>query len=286
MTGPQIRCLTAPNPSPLTGGGTNTWLLGSTDLAVIDPGPDDRRHLAAILSAAGGGRISHILVTHAHRDHSALAPRLAALTDAPVLGFGTALSGRSALMTALAPHLPDTGEGLDLTFRPDLPLADGDTVTGADWQLHALHTPGHLGGHLCLALGTTLFTGDHVMGWSTSLVSPPDGDMADYMASLRRLQSGPWTQCLPGHGATIPDPATRLHELIAHRLARETAILAALAPGPISIGDIALQVYPDLPSPLRLAAQQNVLAHLIDLEARKAVTASPSPRPDALFSRR
>ena len=196
---PPIRSLLAPNPSPLTGAGTNTWIVGATALAVIDPGPVDPAHLAAILDAIGPGQhVSHILVTHAHRDHSALAPRLAASTGAPILAFGTATAGRSPLMANLAPSLPTQGEGLDTGFAPDQRLGDGDTLSGPDWSLSALHTPGHLGGHLCLALGDTLFSGDHVMGWSTSIVSPPDGDMGAYMTSLQRLQARDWHRFLPG----------------------------------------------------------------------------------------
>ncbi|MBA3911913.1 MAG: MBL fold metallo-hydrolase [Rhodobacter sp.] len=283
---PQIRCLTADNPSPLTGAGTNTYLLGSAEIAVIDPGPDLPGHLIAILGAlAPGERVTRIVVTHAHRDHSALAPRLAAATGAEVLAFGPALSGRSPLMTRLAPDLPASGEGLDLGFQPDTLLADNDRVTGPDWELAALHTPGHLGGHLCLALGDTLFSGDHVMGWSTTLISPPDGDMAAYMASLRRLQSGPWQRFLPGHGDPVEDPAARMAELVAHRLGREGAILAQLAENPATIPDLARRIYRDTPVQLLPAAERNVLAHLIDLASRNLVTASPALHPAALFHR-
>jgi glyoxylase-like metal-dependent hydrolase (beta-lactamase superfamily II) len=285
-SGPPLRCLTAANPSPLTGRGTNTYLVGATDIAVIDPGPDLAGHLAAILAALGPGqRISHILVTHAHRDHSALAHRLSARTGAPVLAFGEALSGRSARMTALAPHLPATGEGLDLAFRPTARLADGDRLTGPDWELTALHTPGHLGGHLCLQLGQTLFSGDHVMGWATSIVAPPDGDMADYMAALTRLQAGDWQRFLPGHGDAIPDPAARLAELVTHRRAREAAILAELARGPATIPPLTRRIYHAIPPGLLPAAERNVLAHLIDLAARNEVSATPALHPEAVFAR-
>jgi glyoxylase-like metal-dependent hydrolase (beta-lactamase superfamily II) len=282
---PPIRCLLAPNPSALTGAGTNTWLVGSTGLAVIDPGPDDPVHLAAILAAVGTGqRIERIIVTHAHLDHSALAPRLAARTGAPVHAFGTATSGRSDVMARLAPTLPDHGEGLDQAFSPDVTLADGETVAGPDWSLRAIHTPGHLGGHLCLALGDALFSGDHVMGWSTSVVSPPDGDMGAYMASLHRLTDRSWTRFLPGHGATITEPDQRLAKLIAHRKGREAQILAALAEGPARISDLTSRIYTDIPAHLHAAAARNVLAHLIDLAVRNRVTAAPDLHPDAEFS--
>ena len=281
---PPLRCLVAPNPSPLTGAGTNTWIVGGSALAVIDPGPDDPAHLAAILDAVGPGqRIAHIFVTHAHRDHSALAARLGAVTGAPTHAFGTATEGRSPVMQALADRLAAEGEGLDRDFVPDQRLAEGATVAGPDWSLRALHTPGHLGGHLCLALGETLFSGDHVMGWSTSIVSPPDGDMTDYMASLRRLAGRRWSRFLPGHGDPVPDPARRLAELIDHRQGREAQILAALAEAPARIPDLTARVYAVTPPHLLPAAARNVLAHLVDLAGRNLIAAHPALEPDAEF---
>jgi hydroxyacylglutathione hydrolase len=284
-TDPPIRCLLAPNPSPLTGSGTNTYLVGATDLCVIDPGPDDATHLAAILAAVGPDqRIGTIVVTHAHLDHSALAPRLSALTGAPVHAYGTATDGRSPIMTRLAPSLPDHGEGLDHGFVPDHRLLDGETLSGPDWSLTALHTPGHLGGHLCLALGTTLFSGDHVMGWSTSVVSPPDGDMGAYMASLDRLQQSKWDRFFPGHGDPVIAPGERLRDLIAHRLGREAQILAALAEGQARIPAITSRIYGGLPHHLLPAAERNVFAHLIDLASRNLIIASQALHPDAYYA--
>lgn len=283
---PSIRLVRAANPSPLTGTGTNTWLVGGSDLAIIDPGPDLDQHLAAILAAVGPGqRISHILVTHAHLDHSALAPRLAAATGAPVLAFGTATEGKSPIMTRLAPSLPSHGEGLDLAFRPDRRIGDGDTVTGPDWSLTAHHTPGHLGGHLAFALGETLFSGDHVMGWSTSIVAPPDGDMGDYMASLARLSANRWHRFLPGHGDPVADPKARLSELTHHRLGREAQILAALGDSPATIPALTARVYQDTPPHLRAAAERNVFAHLVDLQSRSLIKAKPDLHPTATFRR-
>lgn len=285
MSDPPIRCLLAPNPSPLTGTGTNTWLVGATGLAVIDPGPDDPAHLAAILGAVGPGqRIERIIVTHAHLDHSALAPRLARLAHAPVHAFGPATAGRSEVMTRLAATLPAHGEGLDHSFAPDHTLVDGETLTGPDWALQAIHTPGHLGNHLCLALGATLFSGDHVMGWSTSVVSPPDGDMAAYMVALQRLTEAAWDRFLPGHGAPVTDPARRMAELITHRQGREAQILSALVAGPARIPDLTARIYAGTPAHLLPAAARNVLAHLIDLATRNLVSARPGLHPDAEFS--
>lgn len=269
---PDVVRITAPNPSPLTGAGTNTYVVGRREIAIIDPGPDIPAHLEAILAALPSrARVSHILVTHAHLDHSALAPGLAAVTGAAILAFGGALSGRSPRMDRFASL--GGGEGLDLAFRPDITLADGQRIETADWTMTALHTPGHLGGHLCFALGEILFSGDHAMGWSTSLVSPPDGDMTDYMTSLHRLAQTAPARLLPGHGPIVADALKRLADLVAHRHSREAAILAALGAGPSRPEDIARRVYTDTPPALLPAATRNVLAHLIDLAHRNLVIA-------------
>jgi hydroxyacylglutathione hydrolase len=288
MAETQIRRVLAPNPSPMTATGTNTWIVGQGDVAVIDPGPDHAGHLAAILAALGPAeRVTHIVVTHAHADHSALAPDLARATGAAVLGFGAAEAGRSPAMQALAASgLAGGGEGVDTGFSPDARLADGDVVAGDTWQLRVLHTPGHFAGHLSLALDDTLFSGDHVMGWAPSLISPPDGDMGAYMASLARLQGHPWGRFLPGHGGTVEDPATRLADLVAHRRGREAAILAVLSGTALALPDIVARVYADTPAALHPAAARNALAHLADLAARDLVYGSPQVSPSAIFRRR
>lgn len=282
---PRLRTLLAPNPSPLTFRGTNTYIIGSGRVAVVDPGPEDDRHLAAILAALEPGEIVDlILITHPHRDHSALAPRLAAQTAAPVLAFGRADDGRSPRMSALAAQgLTAGGDGLDSSFAPDRSLADGERISGPDWEVTCLHTPGHLGTHLCFCLGEVLLSGDHVMGWSTSIVSPPEGDMADYMNSLARLNRPDWQQFLPGHGDPITQPQQRVQELMTHRRAREAQILDALAKAPQTAAQLAQSLYPDLAPNLQPAAKRNVLAHLIDLLGKSHLQTDHPLTADSLF---
>lgn len=280
-----VRRILAPNPSPMTFWGTNTYMIGTGAVAVIDPGPKDDRHLQAILDALSPGEaISHIFVTHAHLDHSALAPALSRATGAPVLAFGSAEAGRSARMQALARSLALTGgEGVDRAFQPDRCLTDGEVITANTWALEAIHTPGHMANHLCFASGDTLFSADHVMGWASSLVSPPDGDMGDYIASLRRLSQREWGRALPGHGAPIEAPSARIAALLTHRSEREAAILSALAEAPALIPNLVERLYSDTPRSLFPAAARNVFAHLLQLHAEGRVTATPDATPDALY---
>lgn len=267
---PGLRRIIAPNPSPMTFWGTNTYLVGTRDIAVIDPGPAIPEHLESILTALGPGqRISHIVVTHTHIDHSPLARPLADRCGAPVLAFGGPEAGRSAVMRDLsAAGLAGGGEGIDTAFRPDTELADGDRIAGPDWELEVVHTPGHLGNHIALAWGDLCFTADHVMGWASSLVSPPDGDLTDFMASCRRLRARNWRCFHAGHGAPIGDPGGRLGWLIAHRESRESAILAALSDGRRDARNLAESIYTDTPAALLPAAERNVFAHLVDLTVR------------------
>ena len=271
--GPSLRRIVAPNPSAMTYRGTNTYLLGTRDLAVIDPGPDDPAHLTAILQAlAPGQRVSHILVTHAHLDHSPLASALATETGAPVLAYGDARAGRSAVMQDMAAAgLAGGGEGVDVGFAPDATLPDGAQISGDGWSLTAHWTPGHFGNHMSFATDGIVFTGDLVMGWASSLVSPPDGDLSDFMASCRKVQSLGAQVFHSGHGAPITEPTARLNWLIKHRLAREAAIRKALHHAPATPAALTKGIYTDTPAALMRAAERNVLAHLIDLYGRGIV---------------
>lgn len=270
MTAKDLLRVLAPNPSPLTGPGTNTFVLGQQARVVIDPGPDDPAHLAAVLEAAAG-RISHILVTHPHLDHSAGARRLARMSGAPVLAFGGAEDGRSPAMRRLAAGgAAGGGEGLDVAFQPDLRLGDGAMLETPAGTLEALHTPGHCGAHLCFAWQDVIFTGDLVMGWSTTLISPPDGDLSDYLRSLARLEGRREMMLLPAHGDPVPDPPRRIAELTTHRRQRTAQILSALAEAPGSAESLVRRIY-DIPPALQPAASRNVLAHLIALHTLGAV---------------
>lgn len=268
------RVVLAPNPSALTGPGTNSFLLGRREVAVIDPGPDIPAHLDALVACAAGpdgaGRITHILVTHAHVDHSAGSRRLARMTGAPVLAFGAATAGRSPTMQALAAQGLRGGEGVDHDFQPDLTLADGAVVETDEWRLTAIHTPGHMGNHLAFVADDTVFCGDVVMGWSTTLISPPDGDLGDYFRTLDRLAAIGARRLLPAHGDAIGAPGARLAELAAHRRARTAQILSALRGSPATAAELAARIY-DIAPALLPAATRNVLAHLLALRDLGAI---------------
>ncbi len=285
---PGLRLVRAPNPSPMTHTGTNTWIVGEGAVAVIDPGPDMPSHLSGIEAAlAPGERIAHILVTHAHRDHSALARRLAGRWSAPVRAAGGMAARRRPVMARLAAEgAIGGGEGVDSDFAPDAPLQEGEALEGPGWRLEALATPGHTADHLAFAWGDAVFTGDHAMGWASSLVSPPDGDLIAFMASCRRLAERGARVFYPGHGAPVDDPADRLAWLIAHRQHREAQILAALADGPARPAALAARIYRDTPPELMAAAGRNVLAHLLALAEAGRVTAVPSLSADAVYALR
>lgn len=264
---PGVRLVLAPNPSPMTERGTNTWLLGEGAVTVIDPGPADPAHLRAILAALGPGeRVARILVSHAHLDHSPAARPLSQATGAPVLAFGDARAGRSARMAGLTGL--GGGEGVDADFAPDARLPDGARLDLGGTPLIALHTPGHMGNHLCFLWGERLFSGDTVMGWAPSLVSPPDGDLTDFMAALDRLEGLGPTRLFPGHGAPVADGPARIRALRQHRLGREAQLLAALDSEPAPLAALVARVYADLDPAMHPAAARNLLAHLIDLDSR------------------
>lgn len=269
---PGLRRITAPNPSPMTFTGTQTYLLGEGEVVVIDPGPAQAAHLSAILDAlAPGERITRILVTHSHLDHSPLAARLSDATGAIVHAAGPSDWGRRPVMQDLAASgLIGGGEGVDAAFSPHEAVADGDTLVGPWGRIEVLETPGHMANHLSFAWDDALFSGDLVMGWSTSLVSPPDGDMTAFMASVARLGSLENKYVFyPGHGDPLHDPANRCAELISHRKGREAQILQALRDrAPATADQLARQIYTDVAPALLPAAARNVLAHLIDLSER------------------
>lgn len=282
---PGLRRVLAPNPSPMTFRGTNTYLLGTRGIAVIDPGPEDPAHLEAILAAVGlGQKITHILVTHAHIDHSPLSRALSERTGAPVLAYGDVFSGRSPVMQELSDKgLAGGGEGVDLDFSPDISIADGDVIEGDGWSVEAIHTPGHFGNHHAFAWKDACFTGDLVMGWASSLVSPPDGDLTDFMASCDRLRRRDWRVFHAGHGAPIDTPRERLDWLIGHRLGREAEILSALSSGPARAYDLACSIYTETPAALMGAATRNVFAHLVDLAGKKKVEPIGELESEAVF---
>ena len=282
-----VRRILAPNPGPMTHWGTNTWIVGESDVAVIDPGPDDNTHLDAILSATAGETITHILVTHPHADHSPLSQKLSERTGAPVLGFGAPTDGWSAVMERLSAEIEmGGGEGVDALFRPDRRISEGEIIAGTSWSLEVTHTPGHFAGHLGFRLGQSLFSGDHVMDWASTLVSPPDGDVSAFRTTCERLVGMNLRRCFPGHGAPIDDPSGRLSWLMVHRRSRELSILGALGSTPLSIMEITATVYRDVPQAMHQMAARNVLAHLIDLWERNLITASPSLSHEARFSAR
>ena len=283
---PGLVAVTAPNAGPMTFTGTRTYVLGAAEVAVIDPGPDDPAHLDAVAAAlTPGARVAAILVTHAHRDHSAGARAFAARFGAPVLGFGAPV--RSPAMARLAAGgALGGGEGIDADFRPDATLADGARLTGEGWTLEAIHTPGHLGDHLCFAWaeGAALFSGDTVMAWATTLISPPDGDLAAFLASLDRLAARTERRYFPGHGPALEDAHDMIAWQRAHRAEREAQIRAALRPVPVAIPELVAAVYPGLDPALAPAAGRNVLAHLIDLADRGLVRVEGPIGPSACFA--
>ncbi|MDZ4306863.1 MBL fold metallo-hydrolase [Allopontixanthobacter sp.] len=265
---PLVRRVLAPNPSPYTYTGTQTYLVGNAGtIAVIDPGPDDPDHLAALEAAIGDAKIGAIMCTHTHRDHSPAAMPLAQRTGAPIVGCAPLVLDDAG---------PRVDAPFDRTYEPDRVLEDGESMTGPGWTLTAVATPGHTSNHLCFALEESgaLFTGDHVMGWSTSVIVPPDGDMGDYMASLARLYERDDRVYYSAHGAPIEKPRQLVRGMIGHRRQRENQILRLLGDAPGPIEGLVPQMYKGLDPRLTGAAGMSVKAHLIDLERRGMVSRS------------
>ena len=281
---PLVRRVVARNASPFTFKGTGTYVIGHGKVAVIDPGPDLADHVEALLRALRGETVTHILITHTHLDHSPAAAAVKRATGARTYGHGRHGSGRAEDRSGVGGK---TEEGGDHDFVPDVVLREGATVEGPGWRLAAIETPGHTSNHLCfhLAEENTLFSGDHVMGWSTSVIAPPDGDMASYMRSLGKLLTREDALYRPTHGAEIRDPQPYVAAFIAHRHERADAILARLAAGDETIETIVRQVYVGLDPRLVAAAGRSVLAHLIALVEEGRVAADGPPRLDARYRR-
>jgi glyoxylase-like metal-dependent hydrolase (beta-lactamase superfamily II) len=278
---PGVVRVTCNNPSPFTFHGTNSYIIGTGTLAVLDPGPEDDAHLEALLAAIDGRPVSHILLTHTHRDHSPLAARLKAATGAITVAEGPHREARP-LATGAAPALDAAN---DTAFEPDMRLGDGETLTGDGWQVTAVHTPGHAANHTVFALDGTgiAFSGDHVMAWSTTIVAPPGGSMSDYMASLDKLIERADRRFLPGHGGPVEEPVAFMRGLKGHRKMRERAILERVREGDRSIPAIVAAIYRDTDPRLHGAAGLSVLAHLEDLVARGLVTADSAVAIDGTY---
>jgi len=272
---PRVRAIVANNPGPFTFKGTVSYIIGRGKVAILDPGPDDDAHIAALLEAVRGETVTHIFVTHTHRDHSPAVPKIKAATGAIVYGEGPHRPARPL-------HIGEAGRldaSADLDFRPDIALADGAVVTGDGWTIEAMATPGHTANHMAYAFreADLLFSGDHVMAWSTSIVAPPDGAMSDYMASLQKLARRSEPLYLPGHGGPVRDAPRFVQHYISHRQGREVSILRRLGKGAADIPTLVRAIYIGLDPRLIGAASLSVLAHLEDLVARGAVATEGAP---------
>lgn len=277
-----VHRITVNNPGPFTFHGTNSYIVGDRTLAVIDPGPEDDAHLDALMHAIAGRPVSHIFVSHTHRDHSPLAAPLAARTGALVAAEGPHRSARPLHIGEINP----LDASADMDFRPDRTLGDGEVVEGDGWTIRAVLTPGHAANHAAFALEGTgiLFSADHVMAWATSIVAPPDGAMADYMASLDKLLERDDRIFLPGHGGPVRHPAAFMRGLKAHRKMRERAILDRIGKGDRNIPDLVKAIYRDTDPRLFGAAALSVLAHLEDLVGRGLVVTDGGPSLDGIFA--
>jgi glyoxylase-like metal-dependent hydrolase (beta-lactamase superfamily II) len=277
---PGIRRIVARNPGPFTFHGTGTYVVGEGQVAVIDPGPDLPEHIEALLMDLAGEEVTHILVTHTHRDHSPAAAAVKEATGAPTYGFGPHAGGKRG----------EAGveEGGDWDFVPDIVVQDGGEIAGAGWRFEAVHTPGHTSNHLCFALPDqgVLFSGDHVMGWSTSVIAPPDGDMAAYMASLDKLLGRRDAVYWPTHGPAITEPQEHVRAFIGHRREREAGILDCLSAGIERVDRMVERLHVGLNPNLKRAAGRSVLAHLIDLRGRGVVACEGTPTTESHYQLR
>jgi glyoxylase-like metal-dependent hydrolase (beta-lactamase superfamily II) len=272
---PGVRALVANNPGPFTYKGTVSYIIGRGDVAIVDPGPEDEAHVAALLDAVRGENVTAIFVTHTHRDHSPATPRVKAATGATVYAEGPHRAARPLHIGETA-ALDASG---DTAFRPDVALTDLQTVTGKGWTIEALTTPGHTANHMAYAFreADLIFSGDHVMAWSTPIVAPPDGAMSDYMASLAKLAQRSEPVYLPGHGGPVRDAPRFVQSYIGHRKAREASILHRLDKGAADIPTLVRAIYIGLDPRLSGAAALSLLAHLEDLVARGLVTTDGAP---------
>lgn len=276
---PNIRRITAPNPAPFTFKGTGTYIIGHGHVAVIDPGPNMPSHIEAILEGLKDETISHILVTHNHQDHSPAAQPLSKICGAKIYAASVGKQQYSNERQE---------EGIDKSFSPDVILSDGDIIEGENWTIEAVHTPGHLSNHYCFAYRQekALFTGDHVMGWSTTIVSPPDGDMQDYMDSLEKLLSRDEAIYYPTHGWPIKKPAQFVKQLLGHRLRREKEIIRAIEVGAETIDDIVVKIYVSIDKKLYPAAARTIYAHLIRLVNLGKLACDGAPSETSVFKRK
>jgi len=277
---PLIRRVIAANPGPFTFTGTGTYIVGRDEVAVVDPGPDLPAHLEAILAETAGERITHIVITHHHSDHSPLAGPLKAATGATI--YGCAVVGPENEADDLGVR---TEAGHDHGFQPDVSLCAGGEVSGPGWTLEAIPTPGHTSNHLCYALKeeNALFSGDHIMGWSTTVITPPDGDMSDYLASLERIRARRFTTLWPTHGPPIREVGPFIDAYLEHRQARIDQIVAALSAGPATVGELVPRLYADVDPGLWPAAARSMLAAMIHLARQGRIAGDGRPEPDTVY---
>ena len=267
-----IVCILAPNPSPMTFKGTNTYIIDNGELAIIDPGPINEEHFDSILGVLADKPVKYIFLTHSHVDHSPLAKQLSAELNTPIYAYGASNSGLSSTMLSLIDNGYQSGsEGIDNEFHPDYLIKNNEEFDLNSDTISSIHTPGHMGNHICFQYGKILFSGDHVMGWATSMVSPPYGDLTQFMASCRLLQTKEFNLFLPGHGNPVKNPSERLSFLVNHRLERESQIKEAIKETALTALEITELIYTDIDNKLIPAATRNVFAHLIDLDEQGLV---------------